>query len=311
MKRLAFFALLAACLAYGLWPVNARDRRIVALGDSASAADAANALVDAGAARSRLGAAALSLAGAAGALDTDEGVIWLRLGLASVALPLEDDSHAFVSLDEGMRREEMASIFADKLEWTEEERVSFEGGNGSCHLLGAEGYLYPDKYLLPRDAKPDEVLAAMEGRFQEVYAAIAAEGDAIVDDAETIVRVASLIQREAAGKHDMGLVSGVIWNRVNSGMPLQIDATLQYVKGDDVRWWPRVRAKDKYLDSPFNTYENEGLPPAAIANPGEAAIAAAMRPEDTSCLFYIHDRNRTIHCASDYATHKRNIARYL
>ena len=74
---------------------------------------------------------------------------------------------------------------------------------------------------------------------------------------------------------------------------------------------PRVRAKDKYLDSPFNTYENEGLPPAAIANPGEAALEAALRPEDTACLFYIHDRNRNIHCASDYATHKKNIARYL
>jgi UPF0755 protein len=205
----------------------------------------------------------------------------------------------------------MAGIFAKKLDWTPEEEASFEGGDGSCHFLGAEGYLYPGKYLLPRDAKPDEVLAAMEERFQEVYASVAAAGAAIEDDAEIIVRVASLIQREAAGKEDMGLVSGVIWNRVNSGMPLQIDATLQYVKGDDDRWWPIVRSKDKYLDSPFNTYENEGLPPGAIANPGEEALAAAMRPDETACLYYIHDRHRTIHCASDYATHKRNIARYL
>ena len=311
MKRLAVLAVFVVALAYGFWPLNAAERGILAIGEARNAREAASLLVDSGAVRTRAGAAALALAGAAGSLDADRGLIWVRLGLASIALPLEDDTHAFVSLQEGMRREEMAEIFAQKLDWTPEERTAFEGDGGSCHFLGAEGYLYPDKYLVPRDSKPEDVLAAMEGRFQEVYAEIASEGATIVNDPETIVRVASLIQREAAGAHDMPLVSGVIWNRVNSGMPLQIDATLQYVKGDDGRWWPRVRAKDKYLDSPFNTYENEGLPPAAIANPGEAALEAAMRPEDTACLFYIHDRNRNIHCASDYATHKKNIARYL
>jgi UPF0755 protein len=310
MRKLAAAAIFAAVAAYGLWPLNSSERRIVALGQDATAAEAAATFAALGA-ESRLSAAAISLAGRVGDLDPDRGLIRLSLGLAAVSLPIEDDSYTFVSLQEGTRREEMAAVLAKKLGWSEEERADFEGGDGSCHFLGAEGYLYPDRYLVPRDAKPAEVLAAMEARFQEVYARLAAEGETIVDNQETVVRIAALIQREAAGKSDMGLVSGVIWNRVNSGMPLQIDATLQYIKGADGLWWPRVRARDKALESPFNTYAEEGLPPAAIANPGEAALEAAMRPEDTSCLFYIHDRNRTIHCASDYATHKRNIARYL
>lgn len=310
MRRFAALTLALGALAYGFWPANAAERRIVAVGQSPTAPDAAGALASLGG-RSRAAGAALALVGAAGDFDADRGLFRLNLGLASVALPIEDGNYTFVSLQEGMRREEIGEVFAAKLDWTDEQRADFEGGGGSCHFIGAEGYLFPDRYLVPKDAEPAEVLAAMEARFQEVYARLAAEGDSIVDDPETVVRIASLIQREAAGKGDMSLVSGVIWNRVKTGMPLQIDATLQYIKGDEEVWWPLVRAKDKRLESPFNTYTEDGLPPAAIANPGEAALAAAMRPAQTECLFYIHDRNRTIHCASDYATHKKNIARYL
>ncbi len=310
MKKLAALALLALAAAYGLWPMNSSERRIVALGSDAGARDATAALAGLGGG-SRLAAAALSFAGANGSLDPDRGVVYLNFGLAAVAVPVENASHVLVSFQEGTRREEMAKVISAKLDWTPEQRAEFEGGDGSCHFLGAEGYLFPDRYLVPRDAEPAEVLAAMESRFQEVYAGLAAGGANIAEDPETTVRVAALIQREAAGKNDMALISGIIWNRVNSGMPLQIDATLQYAKGSEKLWWPRVRSKDKSIDSPFNTYQNEGLPPAAIANPGEAALEAAMRPEDTSCLFYIHDHNRTIHCASDYATHKQNIRWYL
>ena len=310
MKKLAALALLALAVAYGLQPLNSAERRIVALGPEANAGDATAALASLGG-NSRLSAAALALAGTAGSLDPDRGVISIDFGLAAVAVPVESASHVLVSFQEGTRREEMATVIADKLGWTPEQRAEFEGGDGSCHFLGAEGYLFPDRYLVPRDALPAEVLAAMESRFHEVYAELSAEGGNVADDPETVVRIASLIQREAGGRGDMALISGIIWNRVNSGMPLQIDATLQYAKGSEKLWWPRVRAKDKSIDSPFNTYQNDGLPPGPIANPGEAALEAAMRPEDTACLFYIHDKNRTIHCASDYATHKQNIRWYL
>jgi UPF0755 protein len=148
---------------------------------------------------------------------------------------------------------------------------------------------------------------------------------------DTAVRIASIIQREAAGDVDMRIISGVIWNRIFRGMTLDMDATLQYAKASEqealiesaldnpnksasstaIVWWPRVASKDKYIDSPFNTYQNKGLPPTAIANPSLKAIAAAFNPAKTDCLFYLHDDNRGFHCTKTYAEHKENVQRYL
>ena len=109
----------------------------------------------------------------------------------------------------------------------------------------------------------------------------------------------------------MKLISGIIWNRIFSGMKLQIDATLQYAKGsEEDGWWEKVNPKDKNIDSPYNTYLHKELPPSPIANPGLAAIEAAYNPQKTSCLFYMHDKNRIIHCAKTYEEHKKNIQKY-
>ena len=108
----------------------------------------------------------------------------------------------------------------------------------------------------------------------------------------------------------MKLISGIIWNRIFKGMKLQIDATLQYAKGDESLWWPQVKSEDKNIDSPFNTYMYE-MPPGPISSPGISAIEAAYNPQKTSCLFYLHDKNRQIHCSATYAQHLINIKRYL
>jgi UPF0755 protein len=93
-------------------------------------------------------------------------------------------------------------------------------------------------------------------------------------------------------------------------MKLQIDATLQYAKGDEEEWWPQVSPEDKKIDSPYNTYLTANLPPTPISNPGKAAIEAAYNPQTTSCLFYLHDRNRIIHCSATYQGQLNNIAKY-
>ena len=124
-------------------------------------------------------------------------------------------------------------------------------------------------------------------------------------------KIASIIQREAGGKKDMRLISGIIWNRIFAGMRLQMDATLQYAKGNEEEgWWPQVDPKDKNIDSPYNTYKYDSLPPTAIANPGMAALEAAYNPQKTSCMYYLHDKKGNIHCSKTYAEHKRNIEKY-
>jgi cell division protein YceG involved in septum cleavage len=130
-------------------------------------------------------------------------------------------------------------------------------------------------------------------------------------DLDTAVRIASIIQREAAGPHDMRIISGIIWNRISKGMSLELDATLQYVKGNEDNWWPMVKSKDKYLDSPYNTYKYKGIPPGAISNPSIDAINAVYNPQKTDCIFYLHDDNRKIHCSKTYDQHLANIRAYL
>ncbi len=130
-------------------------------------------------------------------------------------------------------------------------------------------------------------------------------------DLDTAIRIASIIQREAAGPHDMRLISGIIWNRMAKGMSLELDATLQYVKGTEDNWWPSVKSKDKYLDSPYNTYKYKGVPPGAISNPSIDAINSVYNPQKTDCIFYLHARNRQIHCSKTYEQHLANIRAYL
>ncbi len=97
---------------------------------------------------------------------------------------------------------------------------------------------------------------------------------------DTAVKLASIIQREAAGTHDMALIAGILWNRLAIKMKLEIDATLQYVRGDEGKgYWAPITPAAKSLDSPFNTYMYAGLPPQPISNPGIDAIDAVLNSE--------------------------------
>ena len=109
----------------------------------------------------------------------------------------------------------------------------------------------------------------------------------------------------------MPIIAGIIWNRLDQKMKLDIDATLQYIKGKAPDWWGKVSADDKNIDSPFNTYKYAGLPPRPIANPGLDAINAVLHPAQTDCIYYLHDSGGQIHCAKTYDEHKLNIDKYL
>jgi len=172
-----------------------------------------------------------------------------------------------------------------------------------------EGRLFPKTYLIHKDADPDAVGEMMLAEYEKTTDKIKTSG---VLNEENVLKIASLIQREAAGKNDMALISGILWNRIWKEMRLQVDATLQYAKGtEENNWWPAVSGKDRSLKSPYNTYIHDGLPPTPIANPGKDALYAAYHPAKTDCLFYLHDRTRKIHCAKTYEQHKKNIETYL
>jgi UPF0755 protein len=217
----------------------------------------------------------------------------------------------YIKITEGMRKEEVADRFAKTLGWTETEKQKLLAMHTVAMKGKTEGYYYPDTYLISSKAKAPEVSKVIAAAFEEEIIQKQEKTKNGVINMDTAVKIASIIQREAYDKNDMNIISGVIWNRLFKGMTLDMDATLQYAKGKDGKWWPQVRPEDKKINSPYNTYKNKGLPPSAISNPGEAAIAAALNPAKTSALFYIHDANGRIHTAVTYEDHVANINTYL
>ncbi len=224
----------------------------------------------------------------------------------------------FIKIDAGERREQIAEKFKKVLSWSDQDVLNFLASAPKDKSgVTMDGYFLPGTYWVRLGAGGAEVSRQLLDAFNsKISEQVLAEGKKLNANnqkinLDTAVRIASIIQREAAGKKDMNLISGVIWNRLFRGMTLDMDATLQYVKGDSDNWWPKVKSSDKFVISPFNTYKNKGLPPMAISNPSIDAIKAAMNPAKTDCLFYLHDNSGQIHCTKTYEAHKANVQRYL
>lgn len=217
---------------------------------------------------------------------------------------------AWVVIPEGRRVEETARLFADALGWKEKDVSEYVASRGVLPTF-SEGVYAAGTYLMPSDLEPHLVAERVRTKFQDATALYAAhavsEGRSFAD----VLILASIVERESA-KSDKALVAGILTNRLERGMKLQADATMQYVTGSaEEGWWHAPHPDDKYVDSPFNTYQHEGLPPAPIATPSLASIEAVLSPDATSCLYYLHDTNGRIHCSANYAGHLSNIERHL
>lgn len=224
---------------------------------------------------------------------------------------LANPSVKIIRIQEGLRKEQIADIVGDKLGWNEFEKNAFINAHIALNSENLEGKYFPKTYIMNKDEDPLAVTSTMLHEFSKQTEKVTMGKSSKITNPDTALKIASIIQREAAGKGDMKLISGIIWNRLFSGMKLQIDATLQYAKGtEEDGWWGQVDPTDKSIDSPYNTYANKGLPPSPIANPGLAALEAAYNPQKTSCLYYMHDKKGRIHCTKTYEEHKRNIEIY-
>jgi UPF0755 protein len=231
------------------------------------------------------------------------------MGAVSAALSLDEPQYKYVSVIDGFRKGQIAQLVGKKLNWDQKKIQDFGKVPAMCPLVGQEGYFASGTYLIHVEEDANIVGETMQQSFNDVLKELGIDEKTI--NVPQTITIASLIQREAAGKSDMRLISGIIHKRLTVGMPLQIDATLQYIKGDEDNWWPVPTPQDKQLDSPFNTYQNTGLPPSPIATPSKDAIRAALNPMKTDCLFYLHDNHRNIHCSTNYKQHIKNIQYYL
>jgi len=201
-------------------------------------------------------------------------------------------SEIWVTIPEGLRREEIATKFSTTLDKDEEFTKEF-----LTLTKDKEGYLFPDTYLFPKTATATQIVNKLTSTFNKK----------ISDVTYKQVIMASMLERETFADREKPIVAGILYKRIKNDWPLQVDATLQYIKGD----WKPVYSIDKELNSPFNTYKNLGLPPSPISNPGLSSIEAAISPEESEYWYYIHDNDAKIHFAKTLEEHNANIAKYL
>ena len=149
-----------------------------------------------------------------------------------------------------------------------------------------EGYLYPARYDFEKGVSARQVVDRLLGQYllETQNLDIPGARDRLGLTEHQLVTVASLVEREAASPREKPLVASVIYNRLDRDMPLQIDATIQYALE---RPKENLSLDDLKVDSPYNTYENKGLPPAPICNPSRESLEAALNPESTDYLYYV------------------------
>ena len=172
---------------------------------------------------------------------------------------------------------------------------------------GLEGYIFPDTYEVSEGETCEDVLAMMLGNFgkklpAELRQEIANQNNSMFN----ITTMASILEKEVRTLDDKKIVSGILWKRLSVDMPLQIDATINYVTGKSD---PAVAIKDTKIDSPYNTYKYRGLPKGPISNPGKESILAAIYPTATKYWFYLSD-GRTIF-SETFEQHVATKSRYL
>jgi UPF0755 protein len=173
-----------------------------------------------------------------------------------------------------------------------------------------EGYLFPDTYRVSSSTTARSIIDLMLRRFDQkmkemdYYRKVEAAGLTLHE----AVIIASMVEREARVDRERPVIAGVIFNRLQRDMPLQIDATVQYALGSQRA---KLYYRDLEINSPYNTYLIKGLPPGPIACPGESSLLAAVEPVKTSYLYYVARPDGTHAFARTLDEHNANKRKYI
>ncbi len=172
-----------------------------------------------------------------------------------------------------------------------------------------EGYLFPATYPLEKKSTPASLLSFMVNTANQKFngAPVAAGAQRNAMNVYQAVTIASIVQAEAATKADMGKVARVIFNRLERGMPLQMDSTINYALN---RATLKTSSSDTRVESPYNSYQRMGLPPTPIDNPGEDAMRAAINPPPGDWLYFVTVKPGDTRFTANYEEHQRNVAEF-
>jgi UPF0755 protein len=194
-----------------------------------------------------------------------------------------------------------------------------EGLEGAVSDIPPEGSLLPETYSFlkgdTRAAKIAEMRVAMDKALEDLWPDRAA--NLPFETKEQALTLASIVEKETGVASERARIAGVFINRLRAGMPLQTDPTVIYAltkgKIEDKGQGPlgrRLLRDDLQVDSPYNTYRNAGLPPGPIANPGRAAIAAVLQPEENQFLYFVADGTGGHVFSKTLAEHDANVAKW-
>lgn len=212
----------------------------------------------------------------------------------------------WVTFVEGLRKEEVAAILAKNFEIDKEKFL----------VVAPEGYLFPDKYLIPVKANEEQILSIFKTNFdkrvtKEMQEAAVKKN---LTPGEVII-VASILERETRNSDERPVIAGILLKRWREGWAIAADATVQYALGyseEEKSWWRKViTAEDLEIDSPYNTRRHTGLPPGPICSPGLSSIQAVINPTETEYYYYLHDKDGKVHYARTLQEHQQNIQKYL
>ncbi len=235
---------------------------------------------------------------------------------------------------EGWRVEQLSQVLSEELE-------GIDYGEFTKEAREYEGYLFPDTYFINKDASQKEVLDILKGTFQEKTRDLLSGKnllDAGLSEKEAVI-LASIVEREALKEDDRRVIAGILIKRYREGMRLEADATTQYavalakhclslniskfaeaecLRGleakqvQDIVWWPgKLTKNDLNYDSPYNTRNNEGLPPKPISSFGFSALESVINHETSPYYFYLTDADGVTHYAATLEEHNYNTNKYL
>jgi len=202
---------------------------------------------------------------------------------------------------EGLTIYDMANLLNKKFpEFNEEEFIKI--------AQEEEGFLFPDTYYFLPTVTPRAVISTMKSNFYNKIGEISEQINDFGRDLKEIVVMASILEKEARTLQSKRMIAGILWKRIEIGMPLQVDAVFPYIIGKNTY---QLSLEDLKVDSPYNTYTNKGLPIGPIANPSLWSLLATVTPIDSDYLFYLSDDNGNMHYAINFEQHKNNKRLYL
>lgn len=223
-----------------------------------------------------------------------------------------------ITIPEGSTSREIVSILVDKKLGNEDSYEALISNPKEFYndfkfleeddITSLEGFLYPSTYYFDENSSEKEVLSTMLSQFNKVYTDKLRDRQKELNmTTEQVVNLASIVEKEAILDKDRPIIASVFYNRLEIGMPLQSDATIQYIFKERKKI---VTYKDLEIDSPYNSYKNKGLPPTPISSPGIESIKATLYPKKTDYLYFVAKMDGGNNYSKNYEDHLKYVKEY-